>query len=140
MLRLQCLLLTRKNSQRSCLDILEKIDPEIAFIPGLDHCCGDCHIWYGNPDQADTMADKLLEKIAGFNPEILILWCPTCQCRLEKTFAPTRHYSFEILSLPQFLSRNLDKLSFTATNNLHVMVKLKTDCRSRWLSFSPACR
>ena len=104
----------------NALDILEKIDPEIAFIPGLDHCCGDCHIWYGNPDQADTMADELLEKIAGFNPETLILWCPTCQCRLEKTFAPIKRYSFDILSLPQFLSRNLDKLPVLRTNNLHV--------------------
>jgi Fe-S oxidoreductase len=119
----------------NALDILEQIDPEIAFVPGLDDCCGDCHIWYGDAEKADTIADELFAKIATFNPETLILWCPTCQCRFERTFAPVKRYPFEIVTLSQFVSRHLEKLPIQPTNDLHVT--LHEACKSSLTGLDP---
>ena len=111
----------------NALDIVQRIDPDVAFIPGLYFCCGDSHIFYGRLDHAEAVFDQLLNKVANYHPESLILWCPTCQCRFERTYAGIKKYPFAVQSVPQFISANLERLEIekqpTRTVTVHEACK-----------------
>jgi Fe-S oxidoreductase len=67
----------------NALDIMDAIGEDYAFLPGLDYCCGDSHLFLGGIDEGIKRAEELVETIAGFQPEAAVLWCPTCQCRFD---------------------------------------------------------
>lgn len=92
------------------LDIMEMIDPGFAYLPGLDYCCGNCHLTKGRPGAAGEAFAELMENILSYSPETLVLWCPTCFCLAETSFGPFTQYPFTIKSMPQYISENLDRL------------------------------
>lgn len=100
----------------NALDIMAVIDPEFAFLPGLDACCGNCHLTLGRPKTAGETFTELMEMIGGYEPGTLVLWCPTCFCLAETTFAPFTRFPFRILSMAQYVSENLDKVAITETH------------------------
>ena len=97
----------------NALDIMDAIGDDYAFLPGLDYCCGDNHLFMGKIDEGIERAEELVETIAGFQPETALLWCPTCQCRFDNTIAPAMDIPFKILSFPQYLAANMKKLPLT---------------------------
>jgi len=48
-----------------------------------------------------------------FQPEAVVLWCPTCQCRFDKSIAPALDVPFRVLSFPQYLAANMNKLTIS---------------------------
>ena len=40
------------------LDILDAIDDDVAFLPGLDHCCGDNGLFFGDVAQPPASAPR----------------------------------------------------------------------------------
>ncbi len=94
----------------NALDVMKMIDPDFAFVPGLDYCCGFCHIAKGRPGRAGNAFKELMDKITSYQPETVVLWCPTCSCALETTFGPFTEYPFKILTLAQYVSEHLDEL------------------------------
>lgn len=87
------------------LDILNQITNDFVFVPGLDYCCGDAYLYAGDIEKGCTAFETLHEKISCYNPETLILWCPTCLCRFNNV-----NVEYEIISLPQFIMKNIEKL------------------------------
>ncbi len=98
----------------SALDIMDAIGDKYAFIPGLDHCCGDGFFFEGRIEEGAARAEALVAAIAAYGPEAVVLWCPTCQCRFAQTIAPAMEIPFEVLSFPQYLAANLHKLPLSA--------------------------
>lgn len=98
------------------LDIMEMMDPESAYLPGLDSCCGNCHLTKGRPKKAGEAFTELMESILAYQPETLVLWCPTCFCLAETTFGPFNQYPFTIKSMPQYISEHLDRLDVKEKN------------------------
>ena len=99
----------------SALDIMDMITDEYAFVPGLDFCCGNVHLYSGNLEKAQHVSQELLETLASYQPETVILWCPTCQCRFDTTLSKMQDFPFKIVSFPQFLAESMHKLSFSTT-------------------------
>jgi len=97
----------------NALDIMDTIGDDYAFLPGLDNCCGDSLLFLGDIKEGTRRAEELVAAIASFQPEAAVLWCPTCQCRFEKTIAPAMDIPFKILSFPQHLAANMSKLPLT---------------------------
>ena len=97
----------------NALDIMDAIGDDYTFLPGLDYCCGDSHLFMGEIGDGIKSAEELVETIAGFQPEAAVLWCPTCQCRFDNTIAPAMDIPFKILSFPQYLAANMKKLPLT---------------------------
>ncbi len=97
----------------NALDIMDAIGDEYAFLPGLDYCCGDNHLFFGDIKNGGDRTDELIAAIAGFHPEAVILWCPTCHCRFDKYISPSMNIPFKILSFPQYLADNMNKLPLT---------------------------
>ena len=97
----------------NALDIMEAIGDDYAFLPGLDYCCGDNLLFLGDIDEGTKRAEKLVTAISRFKPEALVLWCPTCRCRFDKSIAPALDIPFEILTFPQYVAANMNKLSLS---------------------------
>ncbi len=94
----------------NALDIMEAIGDDYVFLPGLDYCCGDSHWFLGSIDKGTKRAEDLVAAISGFQPEAVVTWCPTCQCRFDKSIAPGLAVPFRVLSFAQYLAKNMNKL------------------------------
>ena len=97
----------------NAMDIVDTIGDDYAFLPGLDYCCGDSLLFFGEIADGIKRAEELVAAIASFQPETAVLWCPTCQCRFDKSIAPAMEIPFKILSFPQYLAANMSNLPLT---------------------------
>jgi Fe-S oxidoreductase len=97
----------------NALDIMDAIGDDYTFLPGLDNCCGDSFMFLGDINEGSQRAEDLVSTIAGFQPEAVILWCPTCQCHFDKTIAPALDIPFKVLSFPQYLAENMNRLNLS---------------------------
>jgi heterodisulfide reductase subunit D len=114
----------------NALDIMDAIGDDYTFLPGLDNCCGDSFMFLGDINEGSRSAEDLVSTIAGFKPEAVILWCPTCQCRFDKTIAPALDMPFKVLSFPQYLAENMNKLKFSDASG--ETVTLHEPCKSAY--------
>jgi Fe-S oxidoreductase len=101
----------------SALDIMSLITEDYVFLPGMDYCCGNVYIEAGDITKGYQAAQDLIEKIASYEPESVVLWCPTCYCRFITTIADTMKVSFKFVSFTQFLAENIEKLPFKGEMN-----------------------
>jgi Fe-S oxidoreductase len=97
----------------NAIDIMDAIGDDYAFLPGLDFCCGGSLYFTGEIGEGAKRSQELVAAIAGYQPEAAILWCPTCQCRFDKSIAFAMEFPFKILSFPQYLAANMNKLPLT---------------------------
>ena len=112
------------------LDIMDAIGDDYAFLSGLDYCCGDSFMFLGDVDKGGRQAELLIAAIADFQPEAAVLWCPTCQCRFDKSIAPALDVPFQVLSFPQYLAANMNKL--TLSDAIAGAVTLHEPCKSAY--------
>jgi Fe-S oxidoreductase len=96
----------------TCLDLMNLLTKDYAFVPGLDFCCGNVHIFYGSIQKAQKTSQRLVDKLSSYRPKEVVFWCPTCLCRFEKTISQTTEIPFTMMSFPQFLAKHMDTLSF----------------------------
>jgi Fe-S oxidoreductase len=112
----------------TCLEIMDLITKDYAFLPGLDFCCGNVHIFYGSIEKAELTSQRLIEKLSSYRPEEVIFWCPTCLCRFEKTISQTTKMPFTMMSFPQFLANHISKLPFN--KQIRKTVTLHEACKA----------
>lgn len=96
----------------SAMDIVELITDDYAYIPGLDYCCGSVYLQNGDIEKAKIATEKFIKEIALYEPEMVILWCPTCLCRFDITLSKIFEIPYKVLSFPQFVAENINKLEF----------------------------
>lgn len=112
----------------NALDIMEILNVDWAFLPGLDFCCGNGQISAGVLEEANFVSEKLIDTLSSYNPKKVIFWCPTCLCRFETTYSKLKRIPFEVVSFPQFVAENIDKLPFKKAINK--TVTLHEACKS----------
>lgn len=96
----------------NALDIMNLITNDYAFLPGLDHCCGNTSLFYGDVIEAERAMQEFIKELSTYKPEVVILWCPTCLCRFDTTIAKIFNLPFKVISFPQFVAKNIGKLEF----------------------------
>jgi heterodisulfide reductase subunit D len=94
----------------SAMDILDCLEKDWAFLPGLDYCCGEAHLGSGAVEKASGAAEKTVSALQSLKPKEVIFWCPTCLCRFEKTLAPAMEIPFACTSFARFVAERLDRL------------------------------
>ena len=114
----------------NALDIMEAIGDDYAFLPGLDYCCGDSHLFLGDINRGARNAEELVAVISGFQPEAVVIWCPTCQCRFDNSIAPGLAVPFQVLSFAQYLAINMNKLPFS--DSVAGTVTLHEPCKAAY--------
>ena len=116
----------------TALDVLAFISEEIAFVPGLDFCCGSSHIYTGAIEKAATLSAALLERLCAYEPEEVIVWCPTCQCRFATTLSQSGDLPFKVTSFAQFLVNHIQALPLQERVP-PIRVTLHEACKSAYL-------
>ncbi|PIE31290.1 hypothetical protein CSA56_18775 [candidate division KSB3 bacterium] len=116
----------------TALDILALISNEIAFVPGLDFCCGNGDMYTGSIEKASLRSAALLEKLYAYEPEEVILWCPTCHCRFETTLSQSEPLPFHVKSFAQFVVEHLESLPLQERRP-PINVTLHEACKSAFL-------
>ena len=94
----------------SAIDIMDAVGDDYAFLPGLDYCCGNSFLFSGKIAEGGRQAQSLVAAIVDFQPEAVVLWCPTCLCRFDLSISPVWDVPFQVLSFPQYLAANMKKL------------------------------
>jgi Fe-S oxidoreductase len=112
----------------SALDIMDLITDDYAFVPGLDFCCGNAHIYSGAIEKAEQSAKALILKLSAYNPATVIFWCPTCLCRFDTTLLKVHKTPFAMMSFPQFLAQHMDTLPWES--EIKKTVTLHEACKS----------
>lgn len=112
----------------NALDIMEAIGDDYAFLPGLDYCCGDGSFFFGDIEKGGQQAESLITALSDFQPETVVLWCPTCLCRINQTISQVLDIPFQILSFPQYLAANMNRL--TLSESSAQTVTLQEACKS----------
>jgi hypothetical protein len=67
----------------------------------------------GEIDKGGQQAESLISAISDFQPEAVVLWCPTCLFRFDKSIAPAADVPLQVISFPQYLATNMDKLTLS---------------------------
>ena len=96
----------------TALDVLACISEDIAFVPGLDFCCGNAQIYAGAIEKASATSTALLGTLCQYEPEEVILWCPTCHSRFAVTLSQSEALPFRVRSFAQFVAEHIECLSF----------------------------
>ena len=99
----------------SALDIMDALTGDYAFLPGLDHCCGDNALFFGRLETGTAQAGDLVDAVAQYGAKTLVLWCPTCHCRFEESIKTRDDLPFEVVSFPQYLAGHMDELDLNDT-------------------------
>jgi len=97
----------------SALDIMDAIGDAYAYVPGLDNCCGDGLMFLGDINEGGRRAEDLVSTLSTYQPEAVILWCPTCHCRFDNSITKALDVPFKVLSFPQYLAKNMHKLKLS---------------------------
>ena len=126
---------TQPEKILNALDFFDLAEEEFAFVPGLDYCCGVAPLGYGSPRESEALFDSLIDKVMEYEPETLVLWCPTCQCQLEKIVKPFRDVPFEFMTLPQYLTNvaNLPPIP----GKYKAKITLHEACKSAFTGLDP---
>lgn len=94
------------------LDILDLIGNEYSFIPGMDNCCGDRCFGIGKLEKGITLTNNFMKAIEEYQPEVLLVWCSTCHCRLSSYIDDATYKHIHIMSIHEYILNNIEKLSF----------------------------
>ncbi len=103
--RLQCILST---GIADALDIMDHINIDYAFVSGLDHCCGDVRICFTALLKSGQRRWAILIETVSYQPETLVLWCPTCRCRFQELDSYLAELPFNIVFFPQFVAEHIE--------------------------------
>jgi len=96
----------------NAMDILERITQEVKLLPGLDYCCGNGQLFYGDVEGAGKAMEELVKQLVADEPQTVILWCPTCLCRFETMIKKLFDLPFKVISFPEFVANHMDNLTF----------------------------
>jgi Fe-S oxidoreductase len=112
------------------LDIMDLLGEDLVVLSGLDHCCGTAHTFAGEAKYGLDCMNRLLDSLAGCEPEAVIFWCPTCLCRVNQNVGLVGRPNFELVSAAEFLAQRVDRLKLRETP---MRATLHEPCKTAYL-------
>jgi len=106
----------------AALDVLDSTGKKYSFLPGLDNCCGNIHMAVGDVEEAENAYRALINEVNRINPKTVVFWCTSCICRIEAILSEYEDIHFEIITVSQFLTRNIEKLNFVNKYNKKIAI------------------
>lgn len=93
----------------SAMDILDEIGADYAMLGGASNCCGIIHLkFHGDVEGADALGGSTIDKMASFQPNKVLHWCPSCVLEFGETTEGFKPYPFEFQHFSQHLVERLD--------------------------------
>jgi Fe-S oxidoreductase len=106
----------------AAFDVLDATGEKYSFLPGLDNCCGNTSMLVGDVEEAEKSYRSLIDEVNQIHPKTVIFWCTSCICRMEGILSEYEDINFEMITVSQFLTRNIDKLNFVNDYNKKIAI------------------
>lgn len=119
------------------LKIIDKITDDYTFLPGQIYCCGNNPIYYGDFSTAELSAQQFYDAILYYRPKTVILWCPTCLCRIHSTLSGLADFSTTFISFGSFIASHLSDLRFKHLDSKKVT--LHEPCKLAYNGYDTQC-
>ena len=93
----------------TAMDILDRLDVDYAVLGGTSNCCGIIHFkFHGDARAAGKIGGNTIDKLAAYDPEKVLHWCPSCVLQFGETVEGFKPYPFEFQHFAHFLLSRLD--------------------------------
>jgi Fe-S oxidoreductase len=93
----------------SLMDILDAVGADYAMLGGAANCCGIIHLKFqGDANGSDSISRRTIDKLADFEPEKVLHWCPSCDLEFGETVNGFKEYPFDFEHISHFLVSRLD--------------------------------
>lgn len=109
-LYLGCNVLRTNHLVRTVCDVLDLLGVDYVAVGGGAYCCGIGYRRAGESSAADTMAQNTLRYFAAFQPERVVMWCPTCIYVYDELLQADVPY--RVQHATEFLVEHLDRFAF----------------------------
>ncbi len=109
-LYLGCNVMRNAHLVRTAVDVFKLLDVDFVTVGGGSYCCGIQHFQNGDTESANAMASSTVKNFQRFQPEQVVMWCPSCIYFYDEVIEMREDFSFQHVT--QFLVENLHKLSF----------------------------
>jgi heterodisulfide reductase subunit D len=105
--------------------VLDALELDYEVVGGPSSCCGIIHSkWEGEIATGARVTDGTLRRFAGYEPQKVLSWCPSCQLHLGETLEGYRQTSFSLEHVTQFLASHGEALKRRFTTQVHRRVIL----------------
>ena len=93
----------------TAMDILDRLGVDYAMLGGASNCCGIVHLkFHGDAKGAGKIGSNTIDKLAAYEPEKVLHWCPSCVLQFGETVEGFKPQPFEFQHFAHFLLTRLD--------------------------------
>lgn len=109
-LYLGCNVLRTGHLVRTVTDIFRLLGVDHVAVGGAAYCCGIVYHRTGEHEIRNRMADTTLRQFAAFQPERVVMWCPSCIIFYDEIYRADVRYPIQHCA--EFLLEHLDRFTF----------------------------
>lgn len=110
LLYLGCNVLRTTHLVRTVTDIFRVLGVDYVAVGGASYCCGIVYHRTGEDETANRMAYSTLRHFAAFQPERVVMWCPSCIMFYDEMMQADVPYPVQHCT--EFLLEHLDRFTF----------------------------
>jgi Fe-S oxidoreductase len=93
----------------SAMDILDEIGADYAMLGGTSNCCGIIHLkFHGDTRGAGALGGTAIDKMASYQPNKVLHWCPSCVLQFDETIEGFKTYPFDFQHFSHYLAEHLE--------------------------------
>ncbi len=93
--------------------IFDRLGLDYVAVGGPTYCCGIIHHQQGDTAAAGGMADHTIKLFEGYEPEEVVMWCPSCIYFYDEVRQAT--LPFKVSHAAEFLLSKLPEIEFSRT-------------------------
>ena len=112
-LYLGCNVMRTAHLVRTAMDVFKLLGVDFVAVGGASYCCGIQHFYNEDTKAARAIARATVDNFQKFQPERVVMWCPSCIFFYDDIMQMRESFSFQHFT--EFLVENLDKLNLQET-------------------------
>ncbi|MBI3636436.1 MAG: (Fe-S)-binding protein [Candidatus Rokubacteria bacterium] len=110
-LYLGCNVLRTSHMIRTVTAVFDRLGLDYIALGGPTYCCGIIHHRQGDGDKGAGMSRRTLELFQRYQPEDVVMWCPSCIYFYDEVVGATM--PFRVRHTTEFLLDRVPELTFT---------------------------
>src|SRR5215813_10037803 len=110
-LYLGCNVLRTSHMIRTVTAVFDRLGLDYVAVGGPTYCCGIVHHREGDTAAGDGMAHRTLELFKRYEPDEVVMWCPSCIYFYDEVMHA--QVSYRVRHTTEFLLAQVPNLTFT---------------------------
>jgi len=111
-LYLGCNVLRTSHMIRTVMAVFDRLGLDYVAVGGPTYCCGIVHHQQGDTAAGDGMAKRTLQLFERYEPDEVVMWCPSCIYFYDEVVAAKTPY--RVRHTTEFLLAQVPRLTFTS--------------------------